>query len=106
MLDTAPGTVTHSLPRQHSEEKDSTPMAATKTKAPAPIRRGEALPHREKQRLQALQRIIRQGERAWEERAERMAALRAEGYALDAIAEGAGINRESVRKAIMRRTPE
>lgn len=59
---------------------------------------------REKARLAAYTRAIRLGQKAQDDRAAMMISLRERGISLDAIASAAGINREQVRKSIMRRT--
>lgn len=55
-------------------------------------------------RLQSLGRTIEAGRKAQDQRANLFFELRERGHSLDAIAEAAGINREGVRRSILRRS--
>lgn len=66
--------------------------------------RGTAIPTADAANLRALTRSIRSGQTAVEKRAQAFIALREAGYSIDAIAAACGINKEQVRKSIMRRT--
>lgn len=57
-----------------------------------------------RRQLASLKRAIDAGNRAADQRANLFVTLRDRGHSLDAIAEAAGINREGVRRSILRRT--
>lgn len=78
-------------------------MPATRTPTPSPARRHAPITPRAAERLKALTAAIKAGRTAQEARARQMIALRTQGHSLEAIGEAAGINKEQVRKSIMRR---